>query len=293
MKNRIPNLFLIGAPKCGTTSLYRYLSVHPDIFTPDIKEPNYLIYKKLVELDASRKKLNRAIKTSDDYQKLYQSAEDEKYLLDGTIFTYCFEESQNMLKKVSPDYKAILILRNPVERFISHYQMSCNLGDVKSDIVEYVKNPMSGMGMNTIWLGMYSEHLEKIYKNLGRDNVHILLLDDLKADTEKVLADLYDFLGLSFVKPENSGTAYLRTKGMARSSALRNLYLENKLIRSIKKLLKNTSIYNLKNSINKRLYREWTAPDYIKRILYDYYIEDIDKTEELLGRSLDCWRKHE
>ena len=40
-KNKIPNFFIVGAPKCGTTALYEYLSSHPDVFLCDPKEPNY------------------------------------------------------------------------------------------------------------------------------------------------------------------------------------------------------------------------------------------------------------
>ena len=41
VKDKIPNLFVIGAPKCGTTSILKYLDQHPEIFVSDIKEPHY------------------------------------------------------------------------------------------------------------------------------------------------------------------------------------------------------------------------------------------------------------
>ena len=290
MKKRTPNLFIIGAPKCGTTSLFRYLSEHPDIFIPAKKEPNFLIYDNLKKIDARSREVKKAIKTPDGYLNLYMDSGDEKYLLDGTVFVYSFDDALKKLKEMSPDYKAVIILRNPVLRFISHYKMSVNLNDVKKPIEEYIKSPICGMGMNTLELGLYSKRLKRVFEILGSDRVHVLLLDNLKQNVEETLLKLYDFLEINRVLPENCHKVYLKNPGIAKSAFFRRIYVKSKFLKLVKKIFRKTPIYKLKNGINKKLYSDLVISQEINKTLFEYYENDIYELENILGRKLDYWR---
>ena len=287
--DRYPNLFLIGVPKCGTTSLYRYISVHPDIFAPEKKEPNYLIYENLKAIGARRKKLDNAVSSTREYLDLYKDA-NEKYLLDGTIFTYLFTDAMDAIRKISPDYKALVILRDPVGRFISHYKMSYNLGDVKTGIEEYIRNPICGMGTNTLEMGLYGVFLERVFKVLGRDRVHVVLLDDLITDRNAALGEVYDFLGLPYYQSDEDDTKHLSSPGKARSAFLRNIYFDNSIVSGLKDILRKTPLYKLKKTVNDRLFEQWRPSGETIGFLHEYYLKDIEKTEDILGRSLDEWK---
>jgi len=289
MARRYPNLFLLGIPKCGTTSLYRYISEHPDIFAPEKKEPNYLIYDNIKELGASGKKLRNCIDNEEDYLNLYEDSAG-KYLLEGTIFVYCFEDSLRRISQISPDYRAIVILRNPVDRFVSHYKMSRNLGDVRVGIEEYIKNPICGMGTNALEMGLYGYHLEKIFRIFDRDRVHVLLLDDLKTDRADAIGKIFDFLGIARMPEKDYEKNHLSSPGVARSSFLRNLYFNSQVVDGIKEVFRKTPVYKLRKIAMKSLFEQWNPPEETLYLLYRYYREDIKKTEMILDRSLDDWK---
>ncbi len=289
-EGRVPNLFIIGAPKCGTTSLFWYLGEHPDIFVPNNKEPNFFIYDSLVKNVAHTTKLRRAVKSLDDYLNLYIEAHNEKYVMDGSIFTYFFEDGLKKLKALSPDYKAVFLLRNPVERFISHYKMCVNLGEIKKPIDVFMDDPFAGMGVNMLELGLYSREIKKTYEILKPERIHIILLDDMKKDVEKVLMALYDFLGIERALPANKEKVFLRSPGVARNAKIRNIYIKSGFFRILKRVFRKTPLYKLKKLINRRLYRDMPIPTEVKQKLHAYYEKDIAELEKMLGRDLGIWR---
>ena len=83
-----PNLFIVGGAKCGTTSLCRNLGKHPQIYLPDVKEPQYMV-SKFIKLprNGPGDNLRDAVMISDinQYLDLYSEHEDCKYRIDGTV----------------------------------------------------------------------------------------------------------------------------------------------------------------------------------------------------------------
>ena len=111
MDNSLPNLFIIGAPKCGTTALVSGLSQHNDIFVPPIKEPSYFDAHTVYDYEE-----DYPFKSIDTYLKLYKSkgSSNSIYRVDGSIFNMYSEISLKRILKLSPDAKFILIIRDPV-----------------------------------------------------------------------------------------------------------------------------------------------------------------------------------
>ena len=290
---RVPNLFIVGAPKCGTTSLFWYLGEHTDIFVSDNKEPNYFIYDSLVKNGAYKTKLKRAVKTRKDYLDLYTEAHNEKYVMDGSIFTYFFEDGLKKLKALSPDYKAVFLLRNPVERFISHYKMCVNLGEIKKPIDAFIDEPYAGMGVNMLELGLYAREIKKTFELLEPERIHIILLDDLKKDIESVLMSLYEFLDIDKALPVNREKIFLKSPGVARNTKLRNAYVNGRFFRLLKKVFRKTPLYKLKNAINRRLYQAAPITPGVRQKLYGYYKDDIGELEKIIGRDLGVWKIYE
>ena len=114
----LPNLIIIGAPKCGTTSLFNYLGQHNDIYLSKIKEPHFLVNKKI-----GRKRLKSLITSLKDYHNLFDSEDIYKYKLEASALYlfYADEFVKNAKKFLEKDVKIIVCLRNPVERSYSAY----------------------------------------------------------------------------------------------------------------------------------------------------------------------------
>jgi len=294
MKERLPNLFIVGAAKSGTTSMYQYLCSHKDIYGSDNKEPRFLSKDDFLHLPISDIEMKKIIKTKEDYMLLYKEATNEKYIIDGSVYTMAFETAVRKIKEIAKPYKVIVMLRNPVERFISHYKMAYLIGQIKISIEDFVNNPICGMGLNSLELGLYYSQVKRLYDILGKDNVKVIIFDDLKEDTIKVLEDTYKFLGIENNNSEIAKTIYLKNPGVSRMKILHNIYMNNKVIKTIKKIFINTKIHNVKKYIHKIIYKKLSVSPEIYGYLYQYYTDDIIKLEKLLEMKLDRWKiKHE
>lgn len=115
-----PDFLIIGFPKCGTTSLYEYLIEHPDIYPPIGKEIDYFdrLYNKGIDW--------YKVRFPSIFQKNYSKKICGKKFLTGeaTPRYIIHPHASERIKKIIPNSKFIVILRNPVDRAFSHYQMN-------------------------------------------------------------------------------------------------------------------------------------------------------------------------
>ncbi|MCR4288476.1 MAG: sulfotransferase, partial [Deltaproteobacteria bacterium] len=115
---REPNFFIVGAAKCGTTSLADNLKQHPQIFISPRKEPFYFV-----------KDARIGYKDFNEYMALFKNAGDAIAIGEAST-GYLFEESAPYeIKKHFPDAKIIVILRNPVDMAYSHWRHMCVVGN--------------------------------------------------------------------------------------------------------------------------------------------------------------------
>ena len=119
------NLFIVGVPKAGTTTLCDYLNQHSDIFLPKIKEPHF--FSKLTP-----QKYTEVVSDEKIYNNLYKN-KTEQYKCDGSTSYFFFSKiSSPSIFKYNLNSKIIMILRNPIDRSYSEYQMNVKLNDVTS-----------------------------------------------------------------------------------------------------------------------------------------------------------------
>lgn len=121
----VPNFFIVGAAKSGTTSLYHYLKQHPEIYMSPVKEPKYFLasinkfpHNGPGDIEVDKK----IIRTWDEYLKLFSNASVEKCIGEASCgYLYYCELVAPSIKRISPEAKIIIVLRNPVERAFSAY----------------------------------------------------------------------------------------------------------------------------------------------------------------------------
>jgi len=107
-----PNLFIVGAPKAGTTSLYEYLAGHPQIYMSPVKEPMYFCP------DVHGFREGFPFMYGEDeraYLALYDDARDEKRLGEATTRYLVSHDAARLVHDFAPDAVAIAMLRNPVD----------------------------------------------------------------------------------------------------------------------------------------------------------------------------------
>ena len=214
----IPALFLVGAPKCGTTSMYDYLNQHPKICMSKPKEPDYF-GKDLRKLESIRQ-----YSSSDDYlQKCFSHCSSGDIIGEASAIYLYSKTAAREIKEFSPNAKIVIMLRNPVEACHSlHSQKLFGGTEEVSDFgkaLELIDSRLNGGKLpkytNIVetfdYIGMYKyyEQVKRYIDVFDKESVHIILFDDLKSDVKSVYLDLLDFLGvndhfLPDFKPKNT-----------------------------------------------------------------------------------------
>ena len=199
--SKLPNLFVLGAPKCGTTAFCNYLRQHPDIFVPP-KELHYfgsdLIFR------------NKARPSLEVLSERYAPAGDERLRCDSAIWYLYSQNAAAEIAAACPDAKCIALLRRPSEMLYSLHSEFLYQGD--EDIEDFAEalsaeeERSRGLRIppscDIPWalqyrnVARYGEQLARYYEHFPKRQVHVVLYDDLVVDTAGVYADTLRFLGV-------------------------------------------------------------------------------------------------
>lgn len=200
MKN--PNLFIVGAPKCGTTFLYHYLKKHPDIYFPDFKEPHFF------GSDLNRR--NGAYNLSlSEYKNLFKT--DKKVVGEASTLYLFSKKASEELYNFNPQSKIIIMLRDLVDLVHSlHSQFVFSGDEVIENFNEALqleesrlignKIPDQTTVVNKLF---YTSNILSLPDNIqsyidffGKENIKFIHLNDIKNNPRKVYSETLDFLNV-------------------------------------------------------------------------------------------------
>lgn len=195
MNNGKIDFFIIGAQKCATTWLYNCLNEHPDVFIGGEKrEVNYLGGDRYKEKGESW------------FFSQFNEAKDHQLLGSASVDYLIDIDSINYIKENNSRAKFILSIRNPIDRFISAYfWLSRNnlIDDLAlNEGIEKIIDSYSGSNNESngydyiIQRGLYYNQLKHFLKEFPEENFKLIVFDDIKETPDKVLEDLYTFLGV-------------------------------------------------------------------------------------------------
>jgi hypothetical protein len=177
---KLPYFLVIGAAKCGTTSLCDNLDFHPQLSLSAIKEPRFFCagrYDRGVEW----------------YTTLWNDKDLDKKKFEGSTL-YCFTDCQKRIFSLIPDVKLIMMIRNPVNRAWSHYWPFFYH---KGDPLSILTDPSHQI----IQRGIYVEQIKKWHKYFPKENLLIIQSEDYFADEAGVLKKIHDFVGVEHIIP--------------------------------------------------------------------------------------------
>jgi len=218
----LPNFFLAGAPKSGTTSLYHYLDQHPEIYMSRVKEPHYfspeIRLEKLsprlrprAEADARKlrdyldgpmleKRFGGPISEWSDYLKLFRGADGSKAIGEASVCYLWSESAAANIRRRIPDARIIAMLRNPVDMAFSMYSQSFRGGAIACSFREAIEMGLAQRGglidlMHPFLdLGLYYEQVRRFLVNFPRERVRVWWYDDYQRDPRATLGDIFRFL---------------------------------------------------------------------------------------------------
>ncbi len=121
----IQHFVIVGAPKCGTTSLYRYLQQHPRVFMPENKEPRFFCDYPVASFEFGTKQFHPSVVTApDEYLGLFRDAPPGAILGEASTDYLSCQGVAERLHAWNPEAKIIVMLRDPIDRAYSEYQHS-------------------------------------------------------------------------------------------------------------------------------------------------------------------------
>ena len=299
MKNKfLPNLFIPGAAKSGTTTLHELLNLHPEISMSKVKEPvfwNNKKFEKYIEQDW----LN--------YKKLF--VEKSKICGESTtsyMYYNSFIENINKNYKKSP--KFIFILRNPIDRYNSHFWWMKGLGLEKNKIKNLL-NIESRINFeeydyypkNYFQFGLYSKWIQRFIDNFGLENIKVITLEKLISNRLDTINSCFDFLGLKKLEsiPEKTSNKTTRIKYSFLYHFIRKSSIGKMNYTKIGKIfLSNKSIDRIKNKL-KDIITNWKTEEFEYEPLQSEhrnhlkdagYFSDVKKLKEIFDYSFNEWK---
>ena len=185
-----PNLFIVGAPKSGTTFLYERLKNNEELFFPKIKELNFFSYNILNKKSYYR---DFKIKEKKKYLKFY-NFDKKKYYADCSVSYFAFPVVAKNIYDFNPNAKIIIIVRDPYKRAFSHYLMDKRMGYAKKDFIKYISNEMEYPFHYHQYINnsLYYKNIKNYEELFGKSNVLVLNLEKI----EKDLGRIYSFLNI-------------------------------------------------------------------------------------------------
>jgi hypothetical protein len=202
---RRPNLFIVGAPKCGTTSLYEYLEGHPDVYMSPVKEPMYFC----PDARGGQRRRFEYGEEEQAYLDLFAGADDEKVLGEASTRYLASHVAPRLVHQFEPAARIVVMLRNPVDMMYSLHGERVSFG--REPLLDFEQalaadaDRMEGRnlpeGASPLWApyrnaARYGEQLSRWIDEFGRDAIRVIIFDDFTADTAAEFRRLLEFLGI-------------------------------------------------------------------------------------------------
>lgn len=249
---RLPNksrvdFMVAGAQKAGTTALMNMLNQHPDVVIPVLKEPHFFDNDGFFEGDE--------IPIS-EYHKAFPYSGDDVLYCEGTPRIMFAKRCVDRVKRYNPDLKLICIIRNPVTRAYSAWNMNHGRVEERSfrEVIEVEKKrieksePLQRGYLGYLSRSMYAHQIKRLRASFPDSQLKFIRYDRFQTANEEVVNEVFDFLGLDKSK---------------------------------------TSIQSERSNV----YRYHHKPDpSLEKELKEWFVEDIEAVEEELGWDLSDWK---
>lgn len=290
---------MAGAPKCGTTALYAYLSQHPDIYMSERKEPQYF------GKDFKKRPLNSYKHIADDatYLSLFKTAKDEKYIGEASTSYFFSTTAAQEIRAFNPDAKVIIMLRDPVQMMYSLYYQQLETGteDLPSFEEALAAEPARRRGESLTrltyipesvcyrYIAQYSQHVAR-YQDVFGDKLHIILFDDFRNDTKQSYEAVLKFLG---VETDNRiDFAIHNPNSQPRSTKMRD-FLRNppEVLLNVGKVALPVvrPIYRWLTRLNTQAGPRPPLNPATQALLCAEFRSEVDALSRLIGRDLGHW----
>jgi Sulfotransferase family len=255
----LPDFFVAGAPKAGTTALHAALARHPSLYMSAVKEPKFFLTDgppPTAGGPGDLRTYREHVWRRDDYEALFDPAPPGALRGESTPFYLYRRDAQRRIRQLIPGARLIVILRDPVERAHSNWTHLWSAGlDPVDDFVKACaeEDRRIAAGWADFWhytaLGRYGEQLEQLYRTFPREQVLWFRYRTLIERPAQVLDRLCAFLGVPggilTAVPRENVTAHpeptLRHRALSRAVRAGHAVLPTAVTSNLERILQQDS----------------------------------------------------
>ncbi len=299
---RIPDFFIVGAAKAGTTSLYAYFKAHPQIFMPEKKEPRYYAYNgekpEDFEGPGAAQLIESIIKDKPTYCKLFEKAASHQIVGEASPAYLYSPIAAKRIARDNPNAKIIAILRDPVERAFSHFLDNVGNGwEPCTDFEQVIEAQLNGA--RTRWWrkwdyighGFYAEQLKRYFECFPLENIKVVRYEHFRDETQRVVCDILKFLNVD----DQVELPLHRRHNVSWVPRYRWLHRLLSAPLGLKTVVRSVLPPEARRWLRRRLEtlnrsRPVISPAARKRLL-EIYLPEIEALERLLGWDLTAWKQ--
>jgi hypothetical protein len=279
-----PDFLILGAPKCGTTSLSNALNNHPRVYIPPIKEVGFFAndanWRKGVEW----------------YEKYFENAEEGVLLGEATPTYLQAPEAPERIAHVCPEARLLVMVRDPVERARSHYWFRRRYGKEDRELQEAFwseidRYPDMGDEDYLIPPALYATNLERYVNTFEEEQIHVVSLCQLSSSPRLTLREVQHFVGL---EPQPLDLPHENQSSAPRSYIYRDLVqklveyqgLTKKVIKFVTTRSLRRRVMDFMHKVNMEKKPKPDIPNTIKYELYNILKSEVKITEKVFGVGL-------
>jgi len=282
-----PNFFIIGAPKCGTTAMSRYLADHPDIHMSKRKELHFF------NDDLHDPIVRRPWSSEVQYLKEFDAPSGTRIVGEASVFYAYSDVAVSRIREFDTQAKIAFMVRNPVDLVHSfHSQLLFSGQETLRDLRDAWEKRDSREGSALLKYGEVARlgsQLKRVLSTFPKEQVHVTVYDDFRADPATAYADMLHFLD---VRPDgradfpvvNANRGY-RWLGLHRIQ--RQLPNPSGLKRFLG--IKRFGIFDRIDAINFKRFERQRMPSDIQTEIARHFTDEVRLLSDLLGRDLMAW----
>lgn len=278
----LPNFIVFGTRKAGTTSLYHYLEQHPQVFMSSLKGTRYFHY----DPDHPDRGSAIPVKTQEDYESYFEAASAKGAVAIGEASpTYLYDAgAASRIKALLPNVRLIASLRNPIDRAYSQYLMQARNNNGGAWAVPSKQDITSHLSA-----GLYAEHLQRYYELFSKEQILVLIFEEWTRDIDGMLQHVHRFLNVDEgFKPDLS--LQYNKGGIPKNQVLGSLLKHRKSFVKLKPYVPAGLRSAINRIRNANMASAPRLPVELRAECADYFTNDIQELERLLGRDLSIWR---
>ncbi len=292
MAPNIPNLFLVGAMRSGTTALHEALGAHPECFMSDFKEPAFFASPAQLATDSPVAAEAGFAGNSSRYLDLFANSDDATYRGESSTHYAKLPRITGVperMASMSPDARIIYIVRNPVERTLSHYRYAVRKKYERRRCLEALQEEPIYCAVSD-----YARQIEPYIEMFGAEQVYVCVLEEMTSDPDAELDRLFGWLGL---KPAEGVRFRDRNALAPQVHRTRGPDLIHRVGRSAfyRTRVRPTIPEPVVGLIRRGFHRPVSMKDLrvpqVMEYLRDLHGPQIEAFEQLTGRTFGVWRQ--